>query len=381
MKRRLLWTAAVLLAAAGYLFENNAGTLTVLVGVLVVPICGLLPLMGKGAVLAVSLNTAQEKGTNATGTLTVTNRSVLPKPRLCVTVSCRNLRTGEAVESELELSLLSRQKKQIEFSLDCPHCGKVELSVTAVKLSDVFGLFDRRLPCEERKSFTVLPRLFEPSVSLEHSDMAMPDSDTYSAHKPGSDPGETFAMREYVPGDAVRSIHWKLSEKTDKTMVRQFGLPVVNEVALLLETAGAASADETDAITEVFASISAALASRDIQHHIFWRDTKTDELREYCVTGEEDFGVMLEELLELPPKESGSVAQRFLENYPHCPYSHVVIVGTQIPASVRDLYNGNRVSILIPSRDGIPEGLQGDGTHVLSFGTHSYAVDLGRMEV
>ena len=381
MKKRFIWVAAVLLAAAVYLFENNAGTLTILVGVLVVPICGLLPLTGKGAALTVSLNAAQEKGTDAAGTLTVTNRSILPKPRLRMTVSYRNLRTGEAVERELELSLLPKQTRQIAFSLDCPHCGKVELSVTNVKFSDVFGLFERKLSCEAHQSFTVLPRLFEPSVCLEHSNMAMPDSDTYSDRKPGSDPGETFAIREYVPGDAVRSIHWKLSEKTDKTMVREFGLPVVNEVALLLETAGAVSADETDAITEVFASISSALASRDIQHHIFWRDTKTDELRVYRVAGEEDFGFMLEELLELPPRADGGLAQRFLENYPHCPYSHVVIVGGQIPAGVRDLYNGNRVSILIPSRDGIPEGLQGDGTHVLSFGTHSYAVDLGRMEV
>lgn len=381
MGKRLIWIGAAALSGLLYLFENHAGTLTMLVSVLVVPIFGLLPLAGKGIHLEVDLQRAQEKGARTKAALTVTNRSILPKPRLRMNVSCRNLRTGEAAGSRLELSLLPRQKKRIEFSFDCPHCGKVELSVVDAQRSDVFGLFDRALSCEIHKSFTILPSLFEPSVSLEHSDMAMPDSDAYSAAKPGGDPGETFAVREYVPGDAIRRIHWKLSEKTEKTMVREFGLPVVNEVALLLENGGAVSAGEVDAITEVFASLSARLTDSGVSHQVFWRGGDTDALREYSVTDGDGFSAMLEELLELPPGEDGSVARGFWETHPHCPYSHVVIVGGRIPAGVRDLYNGNRVSILIPRRGGVPEGLQGDGTHVLTFDVDSYAVDLDRMEV
>ena len=297
-----------------------------------------------------------------------------------MTLSCRNLRTGETAEARLELSLLPRQRAQVEFSLDCPHCGRAALAVSDVRSCDVFGLFERALACGVRKDFTVLPRLFDPAVSLEHSDMATPDSDAYSAARPGSDPGETFAVREYVPGDAIRRIHWKLSEKAGKTMVREFGLPVVNQVALLLET-GEAPAPEVDAVTEVFASVSAALIKAGIPHHVFWEEPGTDALWEYPITGEDGFAFLLQQLLQLPPRAEGGLVRRFLERYPHCPYSHVVIVGSEIPPGVRDLYNGNRVSLLIPRRDGIPEGLQGDGTHVLSFGTDSYFLDLCRMEV
>lgn len=381
MKQRSIWIAAIILAAVLYLFENNAGTLTVLVGVLVVPIFGLLPLMGKGIGPEVVLNAAQEKGQNAKGTLIVANLCWLPKPRVCMTLSCRNLRTGEIHEDTVELSLLPRQKKQLAFTIACPHCGKVKMEVMNVRSSDVFGLFSRQLPCNTRAEFTIVPQLFEPAISLESHDMAMPDSDTYSPTRPGSDPGETFAVREYVPGDAIRKIHWKLSEKTDKLMVREFGLPVINEVALLLETAGAETPDEADAITEVFSSISSELIRTDIHHHVFWCDSQTDELRDYSIAAEDDFAFMLEQLLELPPKEDSSVVQRFLEIYPHCPYSHVIIVGGQIPQDVSDLYNGNRVSILLPRRDSVAEGLQSDGTRVLTFSIDGCTMDLCRLEV
>lgn len=381
MGKRLIWIGAVLLSGILYLFENNPGTLTVLVGVLVVPILGFLPLLGKGIRVEMDMQSTQEKGVCVQGALTVTNLSILPKPRLGINVSCRNYHTGETVESRLELSLLPKQSRQVPFTFVCSHCGKVEIAVSDVKYRDIFGLFGRGISCRERKSFTVLPWLFQPDISLEHSDTVMPDSDIYSQVSPGSDPGETFAVREYIPGDAIRKIHWKLSEKTGKTMVREFGMPVVNEVAILLENAGSGFFEEADAITEVFASVSSALASRNIRHHVFWRDDETHGLRQLSVDSQEDFSFMLEELLELPAGGDGSVVGRFLEYYPHCPYSHVMIVGRQIPAGVRDLYNGNRVSILIPESNGVAEGLQADGTHVLSFGIHSYSQNLCRMEV
>lgn len=380
MRKLLLWVAAIVLAAILYLFENNAGTLTVLVGVLAAPVFGLIPLAGKGIDVQIVVNPAQKKGQDAKGQITVKNLCWLPKPRLGLTLFCRNLRTGENTESKLEISLLSKQKQTVDFSFDCPHCGKIQLEVSNVSFSDLFGMFSRKLSAECKAGFTVLPHLFEPAISLEHSDMAMPDSDTYSPYKPGSDPGETFAIREYVPGDAIRQIHWKLSEKTDKLMVREFGLPVVNEVALLLETAGSTAGSEIDAITEVFASVSSALVQLDIHHHVFWRDEKIDGLVDFDITDGDTFSGMLSQLLELSPKE-GNIAHRFSQMYPHCPYTHVIVVGGQIPQGIRDLYNGNRVSVLIPRNDTVAEGLQPDGTHVLTFDPEHYAMDLCRMEV
>lgn len=381
MKKRLLWISAILLAAVLYLFDNNAGTLTVFVGVLAVPVFGILPLLNKRAQVKMELNTAQEKGQTATGRLLAHNPGLLPMPRLKMVVQCCNLRTGEETVRSLELSLLPKQKKDVYFEFTCPYCGKIKLEVTEVTTADMFGLFARKLHCSAKAAMTILPTLFEPAISLDSHDMAMPDSDTYSPTRPGSDPGETFAIREYVPGDAIRKIHWKLSEKTDMLMVREFGLPVVNEVAILLETAGVQRPQEADAITEVLSSVSAALIGGDIHHHVFWRDHQTDELRDYNIAAEDDFTFMLEQLLELPPKGSGSVAQRFTELYPHCPYAHVIIVGRQIPQGISNLYNGNRVSILLPRTEHITEGLQPDGTHVLSFDIKNFAMDLCRLEV
>jgi len=46
---------------------------------------------------------------------------------------------------------------------------------------------------------------------------------SYADERYESDPSVTCGIREYIPGDSIRSIHWKLSEKTGKTMVREYG--------------------------------------------------------------------------------------------------------------------------------------------------------------
>ena len=58
----------------------------------------------------------------------------------------------------------------------------------------------------------------------------------------------------------------------------------------------------------------------------------------------------------------------------------MVIVGGQIPEGVRDLLNGNRVSVLLSRPDAV-QGLQPDGTHVVPFTVDGYAAQLCRLEV
>ncbi len=312
--RRIVWLLSILLVAGLYLFENNAGTLSVLLAVVMLSILVVLSLFGKKVTVQMQMDTAPEKGQTAKGVLTLVNGGVTPLPRLSMTLHCRNLRTGEVTDQLLEVSLLPKQRKSLPFTLDRTHCGKIELTLQSVSTGDLFGLFSKKLSVSAGGSLTVLPTLFAPDISLESVGSALPDSDTYSQVKPGNDPSETFSIREYVPGDAIRKIHWKLSEKTDRTMVREFGLPVVNEVALLLETVEADDKQLDDAITEVFASVSSALLDAGVAHHVVWRDSRSNELMKLEVNSGEDFAAMLELLLELPTKKDGSVAYQFTQN-------------------------------------------------------------------
>ena len=73
------------------------------------------------------------------------------------------------------------------------------------------------------------------------------DSDSYSQERPGADLTETFQIREYVPGDSMRQIHWKLSGKFDRLIVRDPALPITRNVLVFWERTG--SPEVSNALT------------------------------------------------------------------------------------------------------------------------------------
>ena len=376
-KRRLIWALTVVLTAGLYFFDNHAGTLLLLLTSILLPLAGFLALLCPLSA-GLTVQRAAGKGQLAVGRLSLKNGGILPIARVRLDIACRNLRTGQCVTETVKGWLPPRRCRETEFTLRCRHCGRIRLEITGVTVCDLFGLVKRRRACQAGAAFTVLPDLFEPEVVLESSAVSLPDSDTYSADRPGSDPGETFAVREYVPGDPLRTIHWKLSEKTDRLMVREFGQPVVNEVLLLLETAGKKEAAVQDAVTEVFASLSAALLTRGCAHQVGWQG-EDGALCLQTLAQPEELGPMLEELLCLSPREDGSVARCFSAQSPHCGFAHVLVVASRVPAGLRELVSGNRVTLLLCG--GGTEGLQPDGTYAVSFDAGDYERTLGRLEV
>ena len=374
-KRRICWIAAGILAAIVYLFENNPGTLTLLAGVLGVPALGTITLAGKGIGVKLSVPPLQEKGGTLQGAVEAENRSYLPRGRVELTLCCRNLHTGEKQELALELGLGSRGRESVPFTLTCPYAGRVEIQVLGVRLMDPFGLFSRWLDLQPEGGFTVTPELFPCAVSLAERDRAAADSEAYVPDRPGNDPGESFGLREYRAGDAIRRIHWKLSEKTDQLMVREFGQPGAWETALLLDRAEETSAEQTDAMTEILLSLSSALIEEGICHRVFWLED-AETLGEYPIMGAEDFHKMVQSLLNLPPRQEGSLAAAVQTEH----FAHVIVVSGQLPEGGDLLCRDNRVSFLIP-RGAAEEGLQPDGSYVLSYELDRYAADLCRVEV
>ena len=133
--------------------------------------------------------------------------------------------------------------------------------------SVLFGLFRSRLSFrgEAMAVGMIAPNIFPMETQIAYGESTNMDSDEYSMKKAGYDPSETFAIREYQPGDRIRQIHWKLTEKFDNLMVRDYGLPIQNTILLLLETGYAQDKpdpDCMDALAEALLSVSQELASQ-----------------------------------------------------------------------------------------------------------------------
>ena len=185
-------------------------------------------------------------------------------------------------------------------------------------------------------------------MTLTENTTVIADSERYSQTRPGSDPSETFAIREYVPGDPIRQIHWKLSQKADTLMLRQLGLPIVNQTLLVFRNARtereSASPDAADAMAEVFLSISRALANDGLAHTAAFLEN--GQFLSTEVQNEVDFRAMEARFLTLAWEADDGALTRLLAE---TPCAHVAIISASMPVDADTYCRGSRVTVLTAS--------------------------------
>ena len=135
-----------------------------------------------------------------------------PFARYSVKLILKEIMTGEVSV----VKLLSQAETSDSIYIDTRHCGAYRLSAAKVRVYDMFGLFffPKTLPIEGEVVVLPIPCIPE----------AIPDMSGFKAkglRRSNQQNMEIYDIRDYVPGDPVKRIHWKLSAKKDTLMIKE----------------------------------------------------------------------------------------------------------------------------------------------------------------
>jgi hypothetical protein len=228
--------------------------------VIILPIVSLIySLIGRASVqvFVEAEKTTAEKMEPVSYEIKVINPSFLPYP---FTTACIMLPDDVGVrctEGYVKMSLTPFGGCFINKNVTFRYRGSYALGVGDLYISDLFRLFNLRKTENVYSTVTVYPRKLEFENPPVYSITDIP-SDTASA-VPGADRSEQSGIREYVPGDSLKSIHWKLSSKTQDLQVREFTTNDSRHVWVLCDLAGHREIKQEE--TESDAAIDEAQAS------------------------------------------------------------------------------------------------------------------------
>ena len=127
--------------------------------------------------------------------------------------------------------------KKREDDLPTEHCGGIFMQPVRVWVCDYLGLF----------AFPVRKKL--PAVTVIRPQILplpeKPDLNRFLAHswrpKPGGGYSENHELRLYRPGDSLNQVHWKLTAKTGKLILREPMEPVRGQVLVTMHLRGDAA--------------------------------------------------------------------------------------------------------------------------------------------
>ena len=205
--------------------------------------------------LAVRLPVNLRKGESGTAELTVQNPTWLPICQIACRVCLENQLNGEVQIVSVSGGIWPKGKRTMKISLQSPWCGRIRLAVESARLYDCFGLIGVKTQPDAHSACVVQPDTFLQTLVLSPAAAHIDDTEDYSNERPGYDLSEMFQIRDYVPGDSQRQIHWKLSHKYGKLIVKDPSLPITRSAAVFWErTEENPTVDRTDAEAEIVVS-------------------------------------------------------------------------------------------------------------------------------
>jgi hypothetical protein len=154
-------------------------------------------------------------------------------------------------------TLGGRRTHEESFAVPAPRRGVIPVGPVVYRRTDPVGLFTRRVRWAEAVELLVRPATVDlaglpvgqlrdlegvPSDQLSMSDLAF------------------HALREYVPGDDLRHVHWRSSARAGQLLVRQYHDSRRTSAVLLVDTRRDAYADAED--FELALSVAASVTTR-----------------------------------------------------------------------------------------------------------------------
>lgn len=140
---------------------------------------------------------------------------------------------------DLTFSLPPFSSKSFKIPIDLPTCGTYRIGMSTMRIFDVFDLvpirFDMHsLPYYRLKQLVVLPRAYP--IDAIPGEAADAKSFT-QARQQLAVHGDSYAdTRLYRPGDPIKRMHWKKSAQHQTLYVRQYDLPEMEAITLIIDT-------------------------------------------------------------------------------------------------------------------------------------------------
>ncbi|MCL2049543.1 MAG: DUF58 domain-containing protein [Defluviitaleaceae bacterium] len=156
------------------------------------------------------------------------NRGFLPFGKIGVILRAEQYDHLGKPKDELTLYLFYRRVVSKTFSV--PYRGHFEMGIEAIYARDLTGLFKLRRQVNAFETLTVLPLVAEANnLSLA---ARFEGFSAYDLH--AEDYSSVADIRQYLPTDSIKRVHWKLTAKRNEWLVKNYQSHGRNHAVVLL---------------------------------------------------------------------------------------------------------------------------------------------------
>lgn len=243
-----------------------------------------------------------EKFENTDISVTVTNRFIIPLSPAEL-IGCFPYRNSEKFEyHKLMISVPPFSSVTVNFNSPIRFRGVYKSGIEKLVIYDLFKLFrmNKTMKCYE--DFIVLPRKLVIDPIIDTGDG---DSETLSQNNFSLDKNAFASIREYRAEDSIKNVHWTMSAKHDKLMVKQMERSISGSCVIIPDLNEYFPFDEdnyeaADSIIEVMLALNLSLISMKQRCLNAWYSPADKQCEQFSVKNEEDNMLLFDIISRLP---------------------------------------------------------------------------------
>lgn len=293
MRKILVWFRYLLLLVMSYVFAylfNLNENYILLYMLLLVPIADFIYFIlvkNKCEVQIISEKEVITRGEENKYSLIIENKGNITIPFVDYSVNINNKFSSNKTISK-RVAVDSSKSFINTFFLTSEHIGLANIIVPQIGVSSIFGFFDKRYQINKEINTTILPDYKEISNIYQALEIGggldLEDEVNRSAFQ--GEPG--YEYKDYIEGDPLNRVNWKLSSKQNKLMIRKSISGSKLTKSILLDYGvedNKEMLDSIDLITETYLSLVLALVKREYEVEVI---LKNEAYKEVYMENEQD---------------------------------------------------------------------------------------------
>lgn len=276
-----------------------------------------------------------EQGRPVVINLKLRNKGIFPAGKIEMQMESKNVfQKKKRLERMVIWDVPLRESKhRMKMHLQGAGCHDVFLK--QIIIYSFFGLIGIKKKCNSFCSILILPEIFPMKIDIsENVRNFIGDADVYDDFRPGYDTSETFEIREYQEKDKLQKVHWKLSAKMDKLMVKESSLPKACAIVLMLELQPTKIKKE---YLNILTSLSYSLMDRNCPHFIAWYSVAKENICRIRVDDEESFYLFLNTYLREVVPAKRRIREEYRQKYKNEWYLHDITINEKLELYQNDV--------------------------------------------
>lgn len=299
-----------------WLFQSYLNFL-LLIGLIILPIYSIYGVYKVKNAFGLQLLTPlepMEKGNEFLLRVILHNPTWFPLLNATVKLEVENTFYREDGDHFLNIPVRAKKDTEIQYPIVMDYSGRFCVNAKYIRFVDLLGICELKVDLTECADCLILP-----TGVLRNQEAGMlyinGVTEAMESKEKGFDFSEVSGIREYIPGDKLQNIHWKLSVKKDELMVKER----VNVSAMQLHVLVELFNDEqmrADAVLDLADSVTKSLVSQNLPFTVYYYSSNLAELKSCYIGNEVERIQWLEMMLyDRCYRDAECVESMFLQQY------------------------------------------------------------------